>query len=123
LRRNFEHPRQLHIHMKPLIYSLLIALPLATCAWAAPEEAPFINKQIKALTQQISDDLAAGKLTQSDADQLKGEVKHVQDVLDNEPSLTPKTRRDLREDLSKIDKDLERKEAEAKAMASPSASP
>lgn len=108
--------------MKPRLLLVLLLLPLAT-AMAAPDAAPFINHQIKALTKQIADDLTTGKLTKTDADELTQQVQHVQDVENSEPSLTPRTRADLREDLSKITKDLARKEAQAAAMASASPSP
>jgi hypothetical protein len=92
-------------------------------AIAEPDAAPFINKQIKELTKQIADDLATGKLTQPDADELNQAVEHVKNVENSEPSLTPRTRADLREDLSKITKDLERKEDQSKALNAASASP
>lgn len=109
--------------MKAFAISLLLLLPLARIASADPDPAPFINGQIKQLNKKIADDLASGALTKADADELKREVDHVQKVEDSEPSLTPKTRANLREDLSKISKDLERKEAEAKAMGSATPSP
>lgn len=102
--------------MKTRVLSLLMVIPLAA-AIAEPDAAPFINKQIKELTKQIADDLAAGKLSQSDADELKNQVDHVKNVEASEPSLTPRTRADLREDLSRITKDLERKEEQAKAAS------
>jgi hypothetical protein len=109
--------------MKIPILSVAIALGIATAAQADPDVAPFINHQIKELTKSVADDLASGTLTQTDADELNRSIKHVQDVENSEPSLTPRTRRDLRENLSKIDADLRRKEAAAKAAASASASP
>jgi len=121
--RYFSHFRRFHFHMKALAFSLLLLIPLARTASADPDPAPFINNQIKQLNKSIDADLAAGTLTQADADELKRQVKHVQAVEDSEPSLTPKTRRDLREDLSKISKDLERKEEAAKATGSASPSP
>ena len=107
--------------MKSRLISLLVLIPLATAL--AADDAPFINHQIKQLTKQIADDLATGKLTQTDADELTQQVQHVQTVEASEPSLTPRTRADLREDLSKITRDLTRKEAQAAAMASASPSP
>ena len=108
--------------MKPRLFSLLMVIPLAA-AVADPDPAPFINKQIKDLTTKIASDLASGKLTQPDADELKKAVDHVKNVEASEPSLTPRTRADLREDLSKITQDLKRKEAQASALSSPSPSP
>ena len=109
-------------YMKPRLFSLLMLIPFAA-ALADPDPAPFINQQIKALTKQIADDLASGKLTQTDADELKQAVDHVKNVEASEPSLTPRTRADLREELSKITKDLERKEAQSQALSSPSPTP
>jgi hypothetical protein len=102
---------------------MAIVLGITTVAKADPDIAPFINHQIKELTKSVADDLAAGKLTQTDADELNRAIKHVQTEEESEPSLTPRTRRDMREELSKIDADLRRKEAAAKAAASPSATP
>ena len=105
-----------------LLFPVLLLAMGAACA-ADPDPAPFINHQIKELTEKVTRDLAAGALSQADADLLKQEIAHVQSTEDNEPSLTGKTRRDMREQLSKIDKDLQRDEATAKAMAAASASP
>ena len=92
---------------------------------ADPDVAPFINNQIKQLTKAVTDDLASGKLSQADADELNRAIQHVKTEESSEPMLTPRLRRDLREDLSKIDADLKRKEAAAaaNASASPSATP
>jgi hypothetical protein len=91
---------------------------MAADAMADPDVAPVINHQIKELTKAVADDLASGKLTQADADELNRAIQHVKSVEDSEPSLTPRTRGDLRKDLSKIDADLRRKEAAAAANAS-----
>jgi hypothetical protein len=108
--------------MKPRFFSLLMVIPFAA-ALADPDPAPFINHQIKELTKQIADDLTSGKLTKNDADELTQAVEHVKNVEASEPSLTPRTRADLREDLSRITKDLERKEDQSKALSSPSPTP
>jgi|ERR1700678_3868269 len=108
--------------MKPRLFSLLMVIPFAA-ALADPDPAPFINHQIKELTKQIADDLTSGKLTKNDADELTQAVEHVKNVEASEPSLTPRTRADLREDLSRITKDLERKEDQSKALSSPSPTP
>jgi hypothetical protein len=108
--------------MKAFVISLLL-IPLATPALAAPDMAPFINNQIKQLTKKVDDDLAAGALTKSDADELLQAIDHVQSTETSEPSLTPRLRADLREKLSKIQVDLERKETQAKALSAASASP
>ena len=108
--------------MKPRLFSLLMVIPFAA-ALADPDPAPFINHQIKELTKQIASDLASGKLTKTDADELSQAVEHVKNVEASEPSLTPRTRADLREDLSRITKDLERKEDQAQALSSPSPTP
>jgi hypothetical protein len=110
--------------MKTPILSSLLVLVIGTAA-LADADAPFIDKQIKELTKKVDGDLTAGALTQPDADELKRAISHVQSIRDSEPSLTGRTRRDLREELSKIQKDLDRKEAQAKALASasPSATP
>ena len=107
--------------MKSRLLSLLVLIPCAT-ALADPDPAPFINHQIKELTKQIADDLATGKLTKTDADELTQAVDHVKNVEASEPSLTGRTRADLREDLSRITKDLERKEEQSAALGSPSPS-
>jgi ubiquinone biosynthesis protein UbiJ len=99
-----------------------MVIPFAA-ALADPDPAPFINHQIKELTKQIADDLTSGKLTKNDADELTQAVEHVKNVEASEPSLTPRTRADLREDLSRITKDLERKEDQSKALSSPSPTP
>jgi septal ring factor EnvC (AmiA/AmiB activator) len=106
----------------PLISSGLL-LALAAGALADPDPAPFINKQIAELNKKVDADLTTGALTQADADELKREISHVQDIEQSEPSLTVRTRRDLRQQLSKIDQDLKRKEDQAKALASPSPTP
>ena len=104
--------------MKIPFVSLSMLVLIATGAMAGPDRA--INGQIDKLTKKVSEDLAGGMLTQSDADELNREISQVQGVEQSEPSLTRRTREDLREKLSKIQKDLERKEAQAKALASPS---
>jgi hypothetical protein len=111
--------------MKLSIFSVAAVLCITTGAMADPDIAPVINHQIKELTKAVADDLAAGKLSQADADELNRDIQHVQSVENSEPELTVRTRRDLREDLSKIDADLKRKEAAAaaNASASPAATP
>ena len=114
------------MRMKAPLFSTIILLAVAAAGRASgPDAAPFINHQIDALTKKVDGDLAAGTLTQSDGDELKRAIQHVQDVEQSEPSLTRATRSDLREQLSKIHKDLERKEGQAKALASasPTATP
>jgi uncharacterized coiled-coil DUF342 family protein len=105
--------------MKAIVISILL---LPGIAAAEPDRAPFINHQIEELTKKVDDDLAAGALTKSDGDELKRAIQHVQSVEQSEPTLTLRTRRDLREQLSGIQKNLERKEAQAKALGSPSPS-
>ena len=111
--------------MKLSIFSVAAVLCITTGAMADPDIAPVINHQIKELTKAVADDLAAGKLSQADADELNRDIQHVQSVENSEPELTVRTRRDLREDLSKINADLKRKEAAAaaNASASPAATP
>ena len=111
--------------MKTPLLSLATLVAIAAIATAAPDAAPFINKQIKELERKVSGDIASGALTKADGDELKREIGEVNRVESSEPSLTGATRRDLREKLSKIQKDLERKENQAKALASasPSATP
>ena len=84
-----------------------------------------MDKQIKELTKKVDADLATGALTKPDGDELKREIKHVETVAQSKPTLTPATRRNLREQLSKIQNDLGRKEDQAKALpsAGPSATP
>jgi len=108
--------------MKTSLVSSLLIVTLAAAAIAAPDAAPFINKQIRELNQKVDSDLASGALTQADGDELKRQISGVQNLERSEPSLTPATRRDMREKLSAITKDLERKEAQSKALASPSPS-
>jgi hypothetical protein len=111
--------------MKTLLFFMCVVLALGTGAMAEPDRAPFIDKQIKELTKKVDADLASGALTKTDGDELKRSIKHVQTVAQSEPTLTPLTRRNLREELSKIQSDLARKENQAKALpsASPSVSP
>jgi len=113
------------MRMKTPFFAFLSLLALATGAIAGPDSAPFLNKQLKALEKKIDADLSAGALTKPDGDELKRAIDHVQSVENSEPTLTPATRRDLREKVTKIQKDLERKENQAKALpsASPSVSP
>jgi len=110
--------------MKTPSILLLALLAMAAGATAQePDRAPFINKQIKELTAKVASDLASGALTQSDADELNRAIQHVKATEDSEPTLMPKTRRDMREDLAKIEYDLVHKEAAVKASGSPGASP
>jgi hypothetical protein len=111
--------------MKNPLVSLTVLFAIASVAVAAPDSAPFINKQLKELERKVTEDLASGALTKTDGDELTREIGQVRTVETSEPSLTGATRRDLREKVSKIQKDLERKEAQAKAIASasPSATP
>jgi len=111
--------------MKTHIISLLSLAALSTGALAGPDAAPFINGQLKKLEKKVEADLAVGALTKNDGDELNREIASVRNVEQREPSLTRATRRDLREKVSKIQKDLERKEGQSKALssASPSVSP
>jgi hypothetical protein len=107
--------------MKAIPLFIVLLLGVTAVGWAAdPDTAPFIHHQIEALTKKVDGDLTAGALTKSDGDELKRSIQHVQSVVETEPSLTPRLRRDLREELSKIAKDLDRKEAQAKVLGSPS---
>jgi hypothetical protein len=108
--------------MKTPIISSLVILALAAGAMAEAD-APHIDKEIRELTKKVDGDLAAGSLTQSDGDELKREISHVQSIRQSEPILTHRTRRDLRQDLAKIHKDLERKETQAKSLPAPSPTP
>ena len=104
--------------------TIFIVMLLAAAGGRAeePEAAPFIHHQIETLTKKVDGDLTAGALTKSDGDELKRSIQHVQSVVESEPSLTPRLRRDLREELSKIAKNLDRKEAQTKGLPSPSPS-
>ena len=97
---------------------------LLTLVAGATAEPP-INKEISQLEKKIDADLASGALTKPDGDELKLEVNEVKRVESSEPSLTLATRRDLRQKLSKLRKDLDLKENQEKALgaASPAASP
>jgi hypothetical protein len=111
----------------PFLFSILVltvaAVAMAQDAPPPVDAAPFINKQIRQLTARVNADRASGALTQADADELTRDINAVQQLETSEPSLTPKTRRDMREKLSAITQDLLRKEAQAKAMGSASPTP
>ena len=109
--------------MKTHIISLLSLAALSAGALAEPDAAPFINGQLKQLEKKVDADLAAGALTKTDGDEINREIAEVRSVEASVPALTGRTRRDLREKVSKIQKDLERKEAQAKAGASASPTP
>ena len=109
--------------MKTRIVSSLLLIALAAGALAAPGEAPFIDKELKALDTKVDADLAAGALTKPDGDELKREIGEVRSVEASGPTLTHATRRDLKEKISKIHKDLDLKESQAKALSSPSPTP
>lgn len=98
---------------------MLLAIGVAGRA-VDSDNAPFISHEIKALTKKVDADQSAGTLTRNDADELKRRIKHVRSVEESEPVLTRATRRDLREELANVRKDLERKEGQGKAMASAS---
>jgi hypothetical protein len=110
--------------MKLLPLLAILLLPVATISRAddnAP--APVINGGIDKLTKQIDADVASGKLTKPDADELRHKLQHVEETSNNAGGLTPKTRRDLRNDLQKISDDLARKEQQAKAISTVSPTP
>jgi hypothetical protein len=109
--------------MKTAILSSLILFAIAAGAAADADKAPYINSQLKKLETKVQNDLADGALTKPDGDELTREIGEVRSVETSEPSLTRATRRDLREKVAKIQKDLERKEGQAKALAGASASP
>jgi len=111
--------------MKTQVIFLLSLVALSTIVLAEPDRAPFINGQLKQLEAKVEKDLDTGKLTKSDGDELNRQIASVRRIEESEPSLTPRTRRGLREEVSKIQKNLERKEGQAKALASasPSATP
>ncbi|MGA3171811.1 MAG: hypothetical protein ABSE62_12460 [Chthoniobacteraceae bacterium] len=112
----------------PVLFSVLF-IAVAAVAMADPDAppavdaAPFINRQIRQLTARVNADRASGALTQADADELTRDINQVKQLEASEPSLMPKTRRDMREKLSAITVDLLRKENQAKAMASASPTP
>jgi hypothetical protein len=69
-------------------------------------------------------DVAAGTITKDDGDKLSARISHVRHVVDGESRMTRETRRIMREELDRIEKDLADKEgAKAGASASPSATP
>jgi len=112
--------------MKAPILLTLSLLAFALPAFAVPpDDAPMISKEVKRLEERIHKDTAAGALTTPDADELNREVEHVKGLVAKEPSLTPATRRDLREKLGRIRNSLDLKEMQAKALpsSSPSAAP
>jgi hypothetical protein len=111
--------------MKTHIVFFLSLTALSAGALAGPDVAPFINGQLKQLENKISADLSAGALTKNDGDELTREIASVRKVEESEPSLTGRTRRNLRQEVSRIQKNLERKEAQSRALASasPTASP
>ena len=108
--------------MKTPILSSLLLFAIAAGAVADPDAAPFINHQLKELEKKVDGDLAAGALTKNDGDELKREIGQARSTEASLPSLTPATRRNLREQISKIQKDLELKENQDKALGSPSPS-
>ncbi len=107
--------------MKTSAIFILVLLAIGFTVRAVdPDRAPFISHEIRAFTKKVDEDRTAGTLTQSDADELKRKIDRVKSVEQSEPSLTRATRRDLREELATLRKDLERKEGQGKALASPS---
>lgn len=80
------------------------------------------NQELKTLEKKVEKDLANGTLTKSDGDELHREISEAQSM-ESRPYLTKATRRDLRQKVGKIQKDLKLKEAETKALAAASPSP
>jgi len=109
--------------MKTHLITLLSVTALCAGALAEPDAAPFINGQLRQLENKVSADLTAGALTKNDGDELNREIANVRKIEESEPSLAPATRRALRQQVSRIQKDLERKEAQSKALASASPTP
>jgi len=106
--------------MKTCFISSIIVLSLGVASIALGAEP---DKQLTALQAKVQNELSTGALTQSDADELSREIQHAESIADRGAALTHATKRDARQDVAKIEKDLARKEAVAKAMAAASASP
>jgi septal ring factor EnvC (AmiA/AmiB activator) len=82
-----------------------------------------LDHQLAELSKRINGDVESHALTQPDADELNRDIARVQNVEQSEPTLTKATRRDLKEQVEKIKKSLDLKEAQAKALASSSPAP
>jgi len=110
--------------MKTPILSCLILIALAGAA-VAQANASSIAKQLDKLDAKVDADVADGALTKPDGDELKLEISEARSVETSDSTLTHGTRRNLRQKISKIHKDLALKEGQAKALASasPSATP
>lgn len=104
-----------------------LAFSIFHVALAGPDSAPGIDKEVKQLEEKIKTDLASGSLSQGDADELNlklDRLKHMEDSAEREGRITPRTRRDMRQDLDKVTADLTRKEEQQKAAkASAAGSP
>ena len=103
--------------MKALLLPMTATLFVTAAAYAGPKEA------VDGFTKRLNDDIAANALTKPDADELKREIGQMQAIMEQDPNRTKKTNRDLERLSTKISKDFDRKEAQAKAEAAQSPTP
>jgi hypothetical protein len=99
--------------------------PVRSGAPAKPtlaEEAPALSAKINALEKRITNDMTAGRLSHEDGAGFNAQLLQVQDKGNAELPLTGKTRQGLRDDVSKVEQDIDDKDGKAKGGPSPSAS-
>ncbi len=109
------------LRMKAPVVSLLLLFAVAHPLRASEEDMPFITARLNADQKRVEADVTAGTITRDDADKLETRISHVRNVVDSESRMTRETRRTMRQDLDRIEKDIADKETGAKS--SPSATP
>lgn len=112
--------------MKLLSLLAITALAFVTSINAAPTDAPFIDGRIEALQTRIDSGLKSGKLTPIEGNSLNRELNQIrktEEQVRKTGTITPRTRKNLRNDLEKLEKNMERKEHNPNPASSPSASP
>jgi hypothetical protein len=103
----------------PVLSVLALLIAVATSGAVPPENAAAMEAKMKVLDKRIADDVTAGTIPSDDGQNFSDRINHVRHVIAAAESLDAPTRQSLRDDLTRVEKDITDKEAAAKAGTSP----